>query len=141
MLLSSVDGPSGPDRVAALARRAPDPGDTDPATESTACPQAALRAWFASVLDVEDGPELLAVGHAAFLACEGPRRWPDVLLADDPPDDFVAAMRAATPPLTPPERPATMVEQSLDPWSASDLKPSTWLGRLLRPIVGDVAAG
>lgn len=142
-LLTGFGVPRGPQLdVAAgrLARRLPplaEGGEEEP----LALADAELRLWLGAVLGLENTPELPAIGRAAYLACDGPRKWAGCLLADPPPPAFVGAMRAAMPPLTPPERPGAMVEQSLASWSAAGLRPSTLLGRLLRPVARDAPAG
>jgi hypothetical protein len=84
-----------------------------------------LEAWLEVVL----GPEILAgqsalpIGRAAFLACDGPTVWADLLLLPDGlPEPFVAAMRAAAPSLAPMPMPGTMAAQPLDSWSIADAR-------------------
>lgn len=85
--------------------------------------EQALESWLSAVLGAERlaGQPALPIGRAAFLACDGPARWPDLILVDEPlPEAFVAAMRAAAPQLAPMPTPATMAAQSLEAWSIAD---------------------
>jgi hypothetical protein len=82
-----------------------------------------FEAWLTAVLGAESlaGQPALAIGRAAFLACDGPTAWPDLILAHEAlPEAFVAAMRAAAPLLLPVATPGTMTAQSLESWSAAD---------------------
>lgn len=74
--------------------------------------------WLAAALDSDDPDDgrLIALGRAAFLAIDGPRRWGGRFLAEDElPEPFVHALRRAAPRPRPPERPAAMPDQPLDP--------------------------
>jgi hypothetical protein len=63
----------------------------------------------------------LPIGRAAFLACGGPARWSDLILIDENlPEAFVAAMRSAAPTLAPMPTPGAMAAQSLESWSIAD---------------------
>jgi hypothetical protein len=82
-----------------------------------------FEAWLTAVLGAENlaGQPALPIGRAAFLACEGPTAWPDLVLAHEAlPEAFVAAMRAAAPLLLPVATPGTMATQSLESWSAAE---------------------
>jgi hypothetical protein len=82
-----------------------------------------FEAWLSSVLgpDIPAGQPALAIGRAAFLACGGPTEWTHlILLREDLPEAFVAAMRAAAPVLAPMPTPGTMAEQPLESWSIVD---------------------
>jgi hypothetical protein len=82
-----------------------------------------FEAWLSSVLgpDIPAGQPALAIGRAAFLACGGPTEWTHlILLQEDLPAAFVAAMRAAAPVLAPMPTPGTMAEQPLESWSIVD---------------------
>jgi hypothetical protein len=129
----------------ARARRSVRP-EEDPQEFATSHAEQELEAWLAAVL----GPELvgdqpaLPIGRAAFLACDGPARWPDlILVARDLPDAFVAAMRAAAPALAPAPMPGAMAAQSLDSWSLAEAGRTAlevvdanlgWLGQA-RPLI------
>lgn len=128
-----------------LARRSVHP-EEEPQESAILHAEQAFEAWLAAVL----GPELLGdqpplpIGRAAFLACGGPTRWPDlILVADDLPDAFVAAMRAAAPSLAPAPMPGAMAAQSLDAWSLAEAGRTVletvdanlgWLGQA-RPLI------
>lgn len=82
-----------------------------------------FEAWLGSVLgpDTPPGQPALAIGRAAFLACGGPTEWTHlILLQEDLPEAFVAAMRMAAPTLAPMPTPGTMAEQPLESWSIVD---------------------
>jgi hypothetical protein len=84
--------------------------------------EQAFEAWLAAVLGREHLGDLapLVVGRAAFLLCEGPTRWSElVLIHDDLPAAFTDAMRAAVPPPTPVPAPGVMAAQSLESWSVA----------------------
>ncbi|MGH6913959.1 MAG: hypothetical protein ACREH3_09670, partial [Geminicoccales bacterium] len=69
-----------------------------------------FEAWFGFVLGPEalEGRSPLVVGRAAFLLCQGPAAWPElVLVHDDLPQPFVEAMLATAPPPTPVTAPGT----------------------------------
>jgi hypothetical protein len=85
--------------------------------------EEAFETWLTTVLGAERlaGQPALLTGRAAFLACGGPANWPDLVLVDeDLPEAFVAAMRAAAPALAPLPTPGTMATQSLETWSIAD---------------------
>lgn len=96
--------------------------------------QQSLAAWFAHVLDetVPNGQPPLLLGRAAFRLCDGAARWPGVLLSENPPADFIDALRVSTPAPTPPEEQGAMLEQNFESWSLRDLAPS----RLARAVMG-----
>jgi len=81
-----------------------------------------FEVWLTAVLGAESlaGQPALPIGRAAFLACDGPTAWPDLILAEALPEAFVAAMRAAAPLLLPVATPGPMTAQSLESWSAAD---------------------
>jgi len=127
------------------ARRVAHP-EKDPQELATVHAEQACEAWLATVLGSEvlgDQPAL-PVGRAAFLACDGPARWSDLVLVDDGlPDAFVAAMRAAAPSLAPAPMPGAMAAQSLDSWSLAEAGRTVlevvdanlgWLGQA-RPLI------
>jgi hypothetical protein len=119
--------------------------EEEPQDSATLHAEQACEAWLSGVLGSEllgDQPAL-PVGRAAFLACGGPARWSDLILADDLPDAFVAAMRAAAPTLAPAPMPGAMAAQSLDSWSLAEAGRSVleivdanlgWLGQA-RPLI------
>ena len=121
-----------------LARRSAWP-EEDPREAATLHAEQAFDAWLAGVLGVEllGDQAALPVGRAAFLACDGPARWPDLILVDgELPDAFVAAMRAAAPSLAPAPMPGAMAAQSLDSWSLGEVVEANlgWLGQA-RPLI------
>ena len=101
-----------------------DPGE-DPGGCALAHAEQAFEVWLTALLGDERlaGQQALPLGRAAFLACDGPGRWAGLLLTDDPlPEEFVAAMRAATPVLVPIPAPGAMGAQSLDAWTVADAR-------------------
>jgi hypothetical protein len=102
--------------------------------------------WLTVVLGAESlaGQSALPIGRAAFLACDGPTAWPDLVLVREAlPEAFVAAMRAAAPMLLPVPTPGTMATQSLEAWSIADAGRAVaevadanlaWLGHA-RPLI------
>lgn len=100
--------------------------------------EADLAAWGSFVLGRERIGEHAAglVARAAYQACGGGARWPELLLSYDLPAEFVSEMRAAAPPPTPPERPGRMTLQPLETWSlAAALSPRAW-NRLIGVLAG-----
>ena len=82
--------------------------------------EQAFETWLTAVLGAEHlaGQPALLIGRAAFLACDGAAKWPDLILVDEPlPEAFVVAMRAAAPLLAPMPAPGAMAAQSLEAWS------------------------
>jgi hypothetical protein len=96
--------------------------------------QESLTAWFERVLDdaVPEGQSPLLLGRAALRLCDGAGRWPRGLLSENPPADFIEALRASMPAPTPPEEQGAMLEQDFESWSLRDLAPS----RLARAVLG-----
>jgi hypothetical protein len=82
-----------------------------------------FESWLTFVLGPERlaGQPALPVGRAAYLACDGPTAWPDLILVCEAlPEVFVAAMREAAPLLVPVPAPGTMEAQSLEAWSIAE---------------------
>jgi hypothetical protein len=116
------------------------------ATSAVLHAEEAFEAWLTAVLGAEElgGQPALPIGRAAFLACGGPARWPDLILVQEPlPEAFVAAMRAAAPLLAPMPTPGTMATQSLESWTIGDAgravvevldAHAAWLGHS-RPLI------
>lgn len=107
--------------------------------------EQAFETWLSFVLGAERlaGQPALPIGRAAFLGCDGPTAWPDLILVDEAlPEAFVAAMRAAAPALAPMPTPGTMATQSLESWSIADagravgevLETNAWLTHA-RPLI------
>ncbi|MGH6920332.1 MAG: hypothetical protein ACREJ0_21825 [Geminicoccaceae bacterium] len=107
--------------------------------------EQAFETWLSFVLGAERlaGQPALPIGRAAFLACDGPTAWPDLILVDDAlPEPFVAAMRAVAPSLAPMPTPGAMATQSLESWSIADagravvevLETNAWLTHA-RPLI------
>jgi hypothetical protein len=109
-------------------------GRDDLARRALKITEQELAAWFGRVLDeaLPEGQQPLLLGRAAFLLCGGATRWPGALLSENPPADFVDALRVAMPAPTPPEEQGAMVEQEFESWSLRDLAPS----RLARAALG-----
>lgn len=108
-------GLTDPDRLDGLVARfvAEAGSDAGSAPERA---ERAVAAWFARILDgALSRPELAEpIGRAAFLLADGPRRWAEAFLADDPPAAMVAALRRAAPVPAPEPLPAAMVAQTLE---------------------------
>lgn len=95
--------------------------------------EAELEAWFALVLGEAAGEsdDALLVGRAAWRACGAAERWPEALLAPEPPRACVETLRAALRLPVPPEQPGTMLEQPFEAWALRDLAPKPGIARLL----------
>jgi hypothetical protein len=106
----------------ARARRHADP-DKDLGECAILHAEQEFEAWLGFVLGAEGlaGQPALPIGRAAFLACGGPATWGHLILVHEHlPEAFVAAMRAAAPPLAPLPTPGSMAAQSLESWSIAD---------------------
>jgi hypothetical protein len=127
--------------VEAAAGRRDRPGESFAACALEHAEQQ-FETWLGQVLgpDVLDGQPALTIGLAAFLACGGPTAWPELLLVDDDlPEPFVAAMRAAAPLSSPVPMPGSMAAQSLECWSIADAVRS--LAELLDTTQARLAGG
>lgn len=79
-----------------------------------------FKAWLQAVLgrEIATDDETLTIGRAAFLSCDGPTMWADLVLVEDGlPQSFVTAMRASAPAQVPARTPGQMPEQQLESWS------------------------
>ena len=97
--------------------------EEDVGTCATLHAEEVFENWLRAVLGAEElgGQPAVPIGRAAFLACGGATSWADLILVhEDVPEAFVAAMRAAAPALAPMPTPGTMAEQSLESWSVAD---------------------
>lgn len=87
--------------------------------------KADLAAWFSALLGDQKGGEgsPVMVGRAAYLMCDGPVRWPQLLLAplEDLPAEFVEALRREALTPIPPSEDGDMAHQPYDAWSLHDM--------------------
>ncbi len=90
-------------------------------SEAIACATRRLDAWLRGLarslqLPFDVGVEVL---RAALVTVEIGRRWPQAFLSEQPPPEFLAALRQALPIAHPPEQSLSMPEQSLSEWQGS----------------------
>jgi hypothetical protein len=92
-----------------------------------------LGEWFSRHLGQPDldPDQAFLIGRAAFVAADAAKRWPGVLLADAPPAEFIEALAAQAPRLSPALPPLQMVAQPLE--APSLLAPVTALIRGVPP--------
>ncbi len=87
--------------------------------------RADLAAWFKALLGDQTGVEgsPIMIGRAAYLMCDGPTRWPHLLLAplEDLPAEFVRALRREALAPIPPSEDGDMAHQPYDAWSLHDM--------------------
>ncbi|MGH6636256.1 MAG: glycosyltransferase, partial [Gammaproteobacteria bacterium] len=104
-------------------------------SEAVVCATRRLDAWLRGLarsleLPFDIGVEVL---RAALVTAEIGRRWPQAFLSEQPPAEFLAALRQVLPIAHPPEQPLSMPEQSLAEWSGARIEehvgPRAWFRR------------
>lgn len=98
--------------AAGLAVVAADGGTEDPRRRA----MLRLGEWFSRNLGQPalDPEQAFLIGRAAFVAVDGAKRWPGVLLADAPPADFIEALAAQAPRPCPVVPPLPMAVQPIE---------------------------
>ena len=90
--------------------------------------RADLAAWFSALLGDQQGIEgsPVMIGRAAYLMCDGPVRWPHLLLAplEDLPAEFVRALRQEALTPIPPSENGAMAHQPYDASHAAGRSPT-----------------
>jgi len=114
-----------------LAARLPAADIDDP----TRAARIAIGQWFARLLDQAelDAEEAFLLGRAAFTAVDCNRRRPESFLAEEVPGELVSRLRLSLRVSCPPDTPAVMMVQPLDP-PAPFAAVVAWFRRRPRPV-------
>ncbi len=105
--------------------------------------ETVLGIWFSDVfeLDYQDDPRSTMTGRAAFLMCDGPRRFAGLFLlpVSELPEAFLIAMRSHAPVALPPSDHGDMHHQPYETWSIRHLFAMALpLDKPLTQIFGDL---
>jgi hypothetical protein len=121
----------------AAVRHASNPAE-NPVTLSMRVAQEQLDHWFARRLELENVPieRKSALGRVAFLACDGPARYPSaVLQADVLPAELEQRVRQWSGRAGPNLEVSNMAPRDMDFGLVTEVAEDTWEGLERRPVV------